>query len=225
MAENRRGVSPDAIRSAEHDRARDVDVLAVHHQAFRETSDPVEGSENGPWWFWACAVFALVFGGFYLGRYTGVFAGESAVHAPYAPNQMMQMMQRGGAAAASAAPVNGQTIFTGTCAACHQASGQGSPGMFPPLAGSEYVTGDAGRMIRIVLKGLSGPVTVHGGQYNGQMPPWQQLSDAELSAVLTYVRSSWGNSAAAVSAADVAKERAASAGHTGPWTAAELGAR
>jgi mono/diheme cytochrome c family protein len=199
-----------------------VDVLAVHRQAFRETGDPVEGTESGPWWFWACAVLALVFGGFYLGRYTGVFAGESAVHAPISPSQLLQMAQRGGAAA-SAAPVNGQTIFAGTCAACHQASGMGSPGLFPPLAGSEYVTGDAGRMIRIVLKGLSGPVTVHDGQYNGQMPPWQQLSDAELAAVISYVRASWGNSAGAVTAADVATERAASAGHAGPWTAGELG--
>jgi mono/diheme cytochrome c family protein len=78
-------------------------------------------------------------------------------------------------------------------------------------------------MIRIVLRGLSGPVTVHGGQYNGQMPPWQQLSDAELAAVLSYVRTSFGNSAGAISAADVAAERAASAGHAGPWTAGELG--
>lgn len=222
MSDSRRRVAEDAIKSAEHDREKDVDVLAVHRQAFRETGDPVEGGENGPWWFWACAVLALVFGGFYLGRYTGVFTGESAVHAPISPSQLLQMAQRGGAAG-SAAQVNGQTIFAGACAACHQASGLGSPGLFPPLAGSEYVTGDAARLIRIVLKGLSGPVTVHGGQFNGQMPPWQQLSDAELAAVVSYVRSSWGNSAAAVSAADVAKERAASAGHAGPWTAGELG--
>lgn len=220
MAENRRGVSPDAIKSAESDREKDVDVLAVHRQAFRETGDPVEGSENGPWWFWACAVLALMFGGFYLGRYTGVFTGESAVHAPISPSQLMQMAQHGGAA--TSAGINGQTIYAGTCAACHQASGLGSPGLFPPLAGSEYVTGDAGRVIRIVLKGLSGPVTVHGGQFNGQMPPWQQLSDAELAAVVSYVRSSWGNSAGAVTAADVAAERTASAGHAGPWTAGEL---
>lgn len=220
---NNRHVSPDAIKSAERDREKDVDVLAVHRQAFRETGDPVEGTENGPWWFWACAVFALVFGGFYLGRYTGVFAGESAVHAPYSPNQMMQAAQRGGAAAAPAAPITGQAIFAGTCAACHQASGQGSPGLDPPLAGSEYVTGDAGRMIRIVLRGLTGPVTVRGAQYNGQMPPWQQMSDAELAAVISYVRSSWGNAAGAVTGEDVARERAASAGRAGPWTAAELG--
>lgn len=224
MAEQRRGVSPEAIKSAETDRERDVDVLAVHRQAFRETGDPVEGTEKGPWWFWACAVFALVFGGFYLGRYTGVFTGEGAVHAPVSPTQMLQMAQRGGATAPAAAPVNGQTIFAGTCAACHQASGVGSPGLFPPLAGSEFVTGDAGRMIRIVLKGLSGPVTVKGSRYNGQMPPWQQMSDAELAAVISYVRSSWGNAAGAVTAADVAAERAASAAHAGPWTAAELGA-
>ena len=62
MADNKRDVSAEAIKSAESDRNKDVDVLAVHRQALRETGDPVEGTENGPWWFWACSVLALVFG-------------------------------------------------------------------------------------------------------------------------------------------------------------------
>jgi mono/diheme cytochrome c family protein len=224
MAEPRlpgRHVSPEAIKSAESDRNQDVDILAVHRQAFRETGDPVEGTENGPWWFWACAVFALVFGGFYLGRFTGVFAGESAVHAPVSPKDMMASGRPGGAAPAHA--VSGAAVFAGTCIACHQSTGLGMPGMFPPLAGSEFVNGDAGRMIRLVMHGLNGPVNVKGAQFNGQMPPWKQLSEAELAAVITYVRSSWGNSAGAVSAADVAAERTATASRTGPWTVAELG--
>ena len=66
-------------------------------------------------------------------------------------------------------------------------------------------------------------MSVKGVTYNGQMPPWQQLSDAELAAVLSYVRSSWGNSAGPISAADVAKERSATSGRGGPWSAEELG--
>lgn len=220
MDRKSRDVHADEIRGAEYDPQKEVDVLAIHRQAFRETGDPIEGAESGPWWFWACAVLAIAFGGFYMGRYTGLFVGESAVHAPVGPAQMM--------AAASgektgAAPANGATIFAGTCAACHQATGLGAPGMFPPLAGSEFVTGDPGRLARLVLHGLTGPVTVKGSAFNGQMPPWQQLSDAEVAAVLSYVRSSWGNGAPAVAPDVVQKERAATATRTAPWTEAELG--
>lgn len=223
MDRKSRGVSREEVQSAEQDISRDVDVLAVHRQAFRETGDPVEGNEAGPWWFWACAVAALAFGGFYMGRYTGVFRGTSqTIHAPVGPEAMMAAARsRGGAAPAG--PVNGATVYAGTCAACHQANGEGSPGLFPPLAGSEFVTGNPERLTRIVLHGLSGPVTVKGATYTGQMPPWQQLSDAEVAAVLTYIRSSWGNTAPEIKADEVAGVRSATATRSGPWTVAELG--
>ena len=220
MDRKSREIHPDEIRRSESDLASDVDVLAVHRQAFRETIDPIEGAETGPWWFWAAAIAAIAFGGFYMGRYTGLFTGETAVHAPVGPAAMMAARSGSGA---GAAPANGATIFAGTCAACHQASGTGSPGMFPPLAGSDYVNGDASRLARIVLNGLGGPVTVKGATFNGQMPPWKQLGDAELAAVLTYIRSSWGNTGAAVTADAVKKERDATATHSGPLTASELG--
>lgn len=214
-----RGVPPEDIEAAEGP-GRDVDILAVHRQAFREPHEPGEGGESGPWWFWACAVVALVFGGFYMGRYSGVFAGEEAVHAPVGPRQMMagRVADTSGAARA----VDGAAVYAGTCAACHQANGEGTSGLFPPLAGSEYVTGDAGRLARVVLNGLGGPVTVKGVRYNGAMPPWKQLGDAELAAVLSYVRASWGNTAGPVTAEDVARERAATESRTAPWTIREL---
>ena len=221
-----RDVPPGQVRSAESHKSDDVDVLAVHRQALREPQEPGEGAEPGPWWFWAAAVLTLVFGGFYLGRYSGVFAGAAAVHAPAGP----QLTGAGGATTAAgaargpAAAVNGQAVFESRCAACHQANGQGLPGAFPPLAGSEYVLGDEERVVRIVLHGLQGPVTVKGGTYNGAMPAWADvLSDAEIAAVLTYVRSSWGNSAEAIAAEKVAEQRAGTAGRTTPWTARELG--
>lgn len=214
-----RGVLPEDIKAAEGP-GHDVDILAVHRQAFREPHEPGEGGEAGPWWFWACAVAALVFGGFYMGRYSGVFAGEEAVHAPVGPRQMMA--SRGAETAGAATTVDGATVFVSTCAACHQANGEGTPGLFPPLAGSEYVTGEPARLTQIVLHGLTGPVTVNGATFNGAMPPWRQFSDQELAAVLTYVRSSWGNAASPVTADDVARERATTAGRTTPWTMAEL---
>lgn len=211
-----RGVLPEEIRSAES--RRDVDVLAVHRHAFREAGDPGEGAENGPWWFWAAAVAALVFGGFYMGRYSGAFTGEGAVHVQPAAEQ------RGpGAPGEAEEQVDGGAVFSGRCAACHQGTGLGLPGVFPPLAGSEYVNGDPGRLARLVLRGLIGPVTVAGATFNGAMPAWaDQLKDAEVASVLTYVRSHFGNSAGAVTADLVAQERAATASRSAPWTVGDL---
>jgi mono/diheme cytochrome c family protein len=100
------------------------------------------------------------------------------------------------------------------------------PGAFPPLVGSEYATAaNVAVPIRIVLHGLQGPITVKGVQYNSVMPAYGTgivMSDEEVAAVLTYVRRSWGNSASAVTPADVAKERSAARSRTGPMTAEEL---
>jgi mono/diheme cytochrome c family protein len=213
-----RGVPPEEIRSAEEDRSRDVDVLAVHRQAFREPGDPGEGAEPGPWWFWAASVAALVFGGFYMGRYMGAFAGEAAVHA-----QAVQELHPAGAPSEAEEHASGAAVFTSRCAACHQADGRGLPGVFPPLAGSEFVNGDSARLVRLVLRGLTGPVTVGGATFNGAMPAWaDQLTDAEIAAVLTSARSSFGNASPAVSAGLVVAERAATASRTVPWTVGEL---
>lgn len=121
--------------------------------------------------------------------------------------------------------VDGAALFQ-RCATCHQLTGQGAPGAYPPLAGSEIATGPASIPIRIVLRGLSGPLTVKGAQFNGLMPAYGvgvEMSDEEVAAVLTYVRTSFGNTASAVAPEDVARERAAIASKTGSWTTAELG--
>ena len=118
---------------------------------------------------------------------------------------------------------DGKQVYATTCAACHQVSGEGTAGVFPPLVGSEWVTGDEGKVARIILHGLTGPIEVAGETYNGMMPPWgSTLKDADIAAVLTYVRSAWGNKAAPVTAAKVAAIRAATSSRATPWTAAEL---
>ena len=123
----------------------------------------------------------------------------------------------------AAQPRTGQQIYSTTCAACHQPNGEGNGETYPPLAGSEWVNGPDARLARIVLHGLTGEVEVAGQTYSGAMPPWKDvLKDEELAAVLTYVRSSWGNKASAVSAATVSSVRAAHASRTTPWTVAEL---
>lgn len=84
------------------------------------------------------------------------------------------------------------------CVACHQPTGAGLPNVFPPLAGSEWVNGPVENLIRIQLRGLMGPITVAGKQYSSAMPPNATMTDEEIAEVLTYIRSSWGNKASAV---------------------------
>ncbi|MDE2136191.1 MAG: nitrite reductase, copper-containing [Gammaproteobacteria bacterium] len=103
----------------------------------------------------------------------------------------------------------GQSRFTGTCSVCHQGNGAGLAGVFPPLAGSDFLMADKQRAIGIVLNGLTGKVTVNGSEFNSVMPPMSQLNDDELANILTFVRNSWGNSGDAVSADEVRKTRAA----------------
>jgi mono/diheme cytochrome c family protein len=127
-----------------------------------------------------------------------------------------------GAAPGGATAANGAEVFT-RCAACHQANGMGVPGAYPPLAGSEWLLGNPEVPIRIVLHGLQGPITVKTGSFNSAMTPFaDQLSDAEIAAVISYERSSWGNSASKITAEQVATVRAATKTQTGPWKPDEL---
>jgi cytochrome c oxidase subunit 2 len=77
----------------------------------------------------------------------------------------------------------GEKVFAANCAACHQANGKGVAGAFPALDGSKFVTGPKTAQIGLVLNGKAGTA----------MTPWKQLSDADLAAVITYTRNSWGN--------------------------------
>ena len=106
----------------------------------------------------------------------------------------------------------GKATFGRICAACHQPQGQGVPGTFPPLAGSDYLASSPHeKLIGHLLHGLQGPLTVNGTAYNNTMPPMQFLSDDEIAGALTYVRSSFGNQLDAVSPKEVAKVRSTQA--------------
>lgn len=100
---------------------------------------------------------------------------------------------------------NGARVYQANCSSCHQADGKGLLGSFPPLAGNAVVTGDPKAVIHIVKYGLTGKIDVQGHTFNGIMPPWgSQLSNADIAAALTYVRSSWGNKASLITEAQVA---------------------
>lgn len=101
----------------------------------------------------------------------------------------------------------GKETFTKICAACHQATGAGIPGAFPPLAKSDYLNADVNRAIRQVIKGSTGKITVNGKVYNTPMPPQGTLSDQEIADVLTYVYGSWGNTNKKITPAMVKAQR------------------
>ena len=119
---------------------------------------------------------------------------------------------------------DGGQLFTLYCSACHGTDGKGATGgAFPPLAGSPWVLGDAALPVKIVLNGLHGPVEVDGRTFNLEMPPQGgTLPDEQIAAILTFVRSSWGNKAAAVTPEFVKATREANAERKTAWTAEEL---
>ena len=94
------------------------------------------------------------------------------------------------------------------CGACHGQSGEGTAAG-PPLAGSEWVNGPPENLIRIQLRGLQGPIKVKGVEYSfpAAMPPLAYQTDSQIAGVLTFIRSSFGNNAPAITAADVAALR------------------
>lgn len=152
---------------------------------------------------------------------TFVFAGVfAAIHQPAPPSALPD------ARVASASPQpepNGEKLYLTRCMSCHQMNGQGVTGTFPPLDGADWVTGDKGRLVRVVLHGLSGEIMVNKTKYNGAMPGWGTfMSDAEVAALTTYVRGAWSNDASKVTADEVKAIRAAYPDRKQPWKAAEL---
>lgn len=103
----------------------------------------------------------------------------------------------------------GKKVYDSVCLACHMADGSGVPGMHPPLTESDFVNGDAEKLIGIVLNGVKGKLEVKGEVYNSVMPPQASLSDQQIADVLTYIRSNFGNNSGPVTAEQVKKVRSA----------------
>lgn len=102
----------------------------------------------------------------------------------------------------------GKRIYFASCFACHGQDGEGIPGVFPPVADSDYLMADKDRAIRVILKGLTGPITVNGKPYNSAMPP-QDLTDQQVADVLTFVMNGFGNRGEDVTPAEVKAVRTA----------------
>lgn len=202
--------------------ASDDSLQDVHGALLREKPEPGEGAVPIPLLLLGLIGGLVFFTGIYLGRYSGGFD-------PLVYNEQASAGSATAAAAAAAAPdpiAVGKRLFVQNCATCHQASGQGLAGVYPPLVDSEWVNGNPEAIGRILLHGLGGPVTVKGATYNGAMPSFGPLGsnwkDDRIAAVLTYIRQEWGNKGGPITADQIAKIRSATSGRNKAWTAAEL---
>ena len=207
------------------DYGEQADVLEVHAAVQREKREPRVGAEPLSIWLIAIYGLAVFFGGAYLGRYSGNFfnGGLDPMGAPPAPKKAVA--GPGAEQAAELSPKDrGKKVFAANCQTCHQANGQGVPGQYPPLAGSEFTNGGSQRMGMIVLKGLQGPVKVKGQQYGAAvMQPWDKtLTDKQIADVMTYERSEWGNSASPVTAEQIAALRKELANHPNSYTEPDI---
>ena len=177
----------------------------------RENPDPEEGTRPVPWSVVILTECLVVFCIAYIG-YADVDT----------PSEWGDARSRselvGEPPASGTTKADGAAVFASSCAGCHQATGAGLPGVFPPLAGSEWVVGKDGTAAAIVLQGVTGDITVKGTTYKGAMPAFKtQLSDDQVAAVLSHVRSQWGNAATAVTPATIAKVRSQLASRVEPF--------
>lgn len=170
--------------------------------------------------FFFVALAAALFGSLvYLDEAAGGF--NNRVYAPYTSYAAVAARQPMDPAAKARA--KGKQVYEQMCQLCHQPNGLGTAGQFPPLDGSEWVTGPIPRLARIPLHGLQGPITVKGEAWNAAMPAMGASLNAEdLSALLTFIRSAWSNKASEVTVEQAKKAMDATAGRAEPWTADEL---
>jgi len=180
---------------------------ARSHTQSRERDEPEELRNPTPW---PLLLFAVVMVGWGVWYYFDNAGFPLAAGDRRTPVQVLAADQ-----------VDGAQVYAANCAACHQANGQGLTGVFPPLAASRWVLGSSERLAQIMLYGIQGPIEVQGATYNGVMPAFAHLSDAELAAVTSHVRSSWGNAADPLVPAVIARAREATAGRGGPWSGGE----
>jgi mono/diheme cytochrome c family protein len=175
------------------------------------SGEPTVTTATVPMWIIVLLLTLLFLGGVYFDHHSGWF--NAKVYVPYASVEQLELYQPKSGAAASAA--QGKKVYETVCGICHGNDGMGKPNQAPPLAGSEWVTTSGfHRLAQIPLVGLNGNLQVAGKDWNLNMAPMgAALSDADLAAVLTYIRGSWGNKAGAVSTDDVKAVRAAVAGH------------
>ncbi len=221
----RNSVGPDRIDYRE----APGDLTEVHAAIQRENRDPSADSTPIPLWLTAVCGAALVWAGGYFMTFHGglrsdIFNERLSSPTVLFPERAVQgpAGEAGGAAAAGPSLAQaGKSVYS-NCQPCHQPNGQGVPGQFPTLVGTDFVKSEH-RLIAIILKGVAGHLTVNGVEYNSAMQPWETtLSDKKIAQVASYVRASFGNDFPEISEAKVSALRKQYAGKTQQWTEAEL---
>ena len=209
--------TPDPKSRIESSAASDDSILQVHAKLQHQKPEKANGYSLTPLVLLGNMCSGVFFGSIYM-------AHNSVRFDPLVVNEHAKREKPGAAGPVALTRAQlGKKTFTSICATCHQLNGKGVPGQFPPLAGSEWAQGNEERVIRIVLHGLSGPITVESQEFNNVMAPLGAvLKDEQIANVLSYVRSEWDNKAPEVQPETVAKVRADTASRTTSWTAAEL---
>ena len=214
------------------------DVAGAHAAITREKPEPgISGAAKDPklvypafpLWFIILNVVAIFWAGAYLFLFSGAFRSDVYNDRMGTPGLFFAGEGAGGPGAAEAEaedPVKlGEAFYKLNCVTCHQPTGQGASGAFPPLVNSEWVLGSEKRLAAILLNGVQGPITVHGkkASYSGLMQAWGPiLSDKQIAYMLTYIRQAWGNSASPITPDQIASARVEFGGRTASWTEEEL---
>jgi mono/diheme cytochrome c family protein len=181
-------------------------------QRERENEDPNESNRPLPWFLVMSLGAMAMWGAFYI---VSTPSGEDSA---FGDQRTVTSLRPAVVAAGGAPAVDGKQLYGAKCAACHQVTGLGVAGVFPPMVGAEWVLGDEKILANILLHGVNGEMVVKGVTYKGAMPAWKSLSDDELAAVLTYIRSDWGNAAAPIKAETIKNQRELTKSRTEPYT-------
>ncbi len=186
-----------------------------------DNQEPTVKKDRYPIWIMVAAGLLLYLCMGFLADRAGGFNKE--VYEPYASYKLVAAIQPG---AGGPNPIlDGKKVYENKgCIACHQGSGMGVPGQFPPLAGSDWVQVEGSeRLVRLVLHGVAGPMTVNGTAYNGAMPAWKGvLTDKEIADVVSYIHNAWGNKGPIVTEAEVKQISDKEGARSVPWSATEL---
>jgi len=188
-----------------------------------EESEPTARHDRIPVWPIAMLVLFAFWGGFYFKARGGRFNPQ--VYEPFRSIEQVDACQP--RISEGDLFARGKRVYQTYCQVCHQANGQGTPGQFPPLAGSEWVLAKSpNRIINLLLNGGQGQIEVKGQIYgSATMPAWKDwLKNEDIAAVLTFIRQNqdWGNFASEVSPTQVQTVRNEIAGRSEPFTAEEL---
>ena len=142
-----------------------------------------------------------------IGAWLWLILGTSSHHAASVPSGLTSAAARGNNAPSAKLMAKGRSVYAQQCAGCHQVSGKGVPGAFPPLANNPNLQ-DVDLVIDSVVRGKSGPVTVEGGRYDSTMPAFgDRLSNTEIAAVVTFTRNALGNHYGGTDPGQVASRR------------------